>query len=116
MATYKSDQEHDSEQTALQSTLNTSLQRQEYMRDQLDGIGVMISKVGEKSPDPAVGQLAGAIAKMADSAKAASVIPSSDLHLRVLYEGVGLDNRTIAVCTLRSGSRPYGSGRCETPR
>lgn len=66
------------------------------MPGQLDSIGVMISKVGEKSPDPAVGQLAGAIAKMADSAKAASVTPSSDVDLRVLYEGVGLDNRTIA--------------------
>jgi len=60
---YRSDKEHDASQDTLKSKLDTSLQRQEYMRGQLDSIGLMVGKVGEKTTDPAVGQLAGAIIK-----------------------------------------------------
>jgi hypothetical protein len=96
---YQSDKEHDQKQSAVQVKLDTSLQRQEYMRGQLDSIGLMLGKVGEKTPDPAVSQLAGAIIKMADNAKAssptASVLP--DLHLRLSYEGIELNGRSLAV-------------------
>ena len=70
---YHSDKEHDektaklqSTATGLETTLDTTLQRQEYMRGQLESISVMVGKVGEKSSDPVVGQLASAIGKISE--------------------------------------------------
>ena len=89
---YRSDSEHDYRISILQKTtdglhdtLSTSLQRQEYMRGQLESISVMVGKVGEKSTDPVVGQLAGALAKMADTAK----VPFSNASrkIQVSYKG-----------------------------
>jgi hypothetical protein len=57
---------------SLSDQLQSSLQRQEYMRGQLESISVMIGKVGERSTDPVVAQLAGAVIKMADNARAAT--------------------------------------------
>jgi hypothetical protein len=94
---FRSDKEHDSTQVDLQSKLATSLQRQEYTRGQLDSISLMIG--GRTGGDPALGQLAAVIGKMADTARlqapASSVIP--DLHLRLLYEGADLQGRTLLV-------------------
>ena len=116
IGSYRSDQEHDAkvselQRTAngLQGTVNTSLQRQEYMRGQLESIGLMIGKVGEKSTDPVLGQLAGAIAKMADNARSTNTAASSakDVHLTLLYRGVPLNGQTIA-----GGDQP---GQLKTP-
>jgi hypothetical protein len=74
--TYRSDRDRDTRQAAmqnkaeadqklLQASLNTSLQRQEYVRGQLDSIALMVSKFGERSPD--LRPLAGAIQHIADT-------------------------------------------------
>jgi len=66
---YHSDTEHDSKITNLQSTLNTSLQSEAYMRGQLETIAATIGKLGEKSSDPVTAELASAVAKMAGGVK-----------------------------------------------
>jgi hypothetical protein len=94
---FHSDKEHDAKQELIQGKLDTSLQRGEYMRGQLESISLMLGKVGEGQKDPAVSQLAGVIVKMADNAKASSpptlVVP--DLHLGLLYEGANLNGRSL---------------------
>ncbi len=98
---YLSDAEHDKKivelqdaSKGLQSTVNTSAQRQEYMRGQLESIGVMMGKFGEKSCDPAVGQLAGAISKMADGA-ARPIAPSKNMNMTLLYENSALNGSAL---------------------
>jgi hypothetical protein len=100
---YRSDLEHDSKISDLQNaanglqvTANTSLQRQEYMRGQLDSISVMIGKVGEKSSDPVIGQLAGAIAKISDRQSSdARAIVLSAIHLAIDLDGQPLNGQIV---------------------
>ena len=69
---YRSDRENSSKVSELQSTttglrgtLDTSLQQQQYMKGQLESISVMIGKVGEKSADQGMRDLASALSKIA---------------------------------------------------
>jgi hypothetical protein len=106
---YRSDKEHDEKQAILQSKLDTSLQKQEYARGQLDSISVMIGKFGEKSSDPVLGQLAGAIVKMSQNARAASqsLTAPANVRLQVLYNGSELEGRTISVVANQPTSTPF---------
>jgi hypothetical protein len=74
---YHSDKDHDEKQEALRSKLDASLQAQQYTRGQLDSIGLMIGKVGERSTDPVLGQLAGAIVKMTESTRSVNQVSVS---------------------------------------
>ena len=69
---YRSDSAHENRETgtqakltAVQSDLQSSLQQQAYMRGQLSSISMMIGKLGEKSSDPSLKQIADTIARMA---------------------------------------------------
>lgn len=85
-------------QRQLQAKLDTSLLAQEYTRGQLDSIGLMMKRVGEKTTDPVVGQMAGAIVKMADNARTFNSAPStSEARLQISYEQSELDGRTIEI-------------------
>ncbi len=94
---YRSDKVHEVKQDALQATLNASLQKQEYARGQLDSIGLMIGKVGEKTTDPVLAQLAGAIARMAQGTRIPTAPSPRDAHIQVLYEGIELNGRTFSI-------------------
>ena len=63
---YHSDKEHNEEETTLQGKLDASLQRQEYMRGQLDSIGLMLGKIGEKTNDAGLKDFASAISAAID--------------------------------------------------
>src|SRR5690349_8328843 len=78
------------------SVLEQSLQGQEYVKGQLNGLGTAMEALGKKSTDPAVTQLAGSVVRMAENIRPTSpttIIP--DLHLRVQYEGADLQGRPI---------------------
>src|ERR1700731_1002605 len=51
-------------QRQIQEKLDSSRMSQEYMRGQLDSISVMVKKVGERTTDPVLGQMAVTIARM----------------------------------------------------
>jgi hypothetical protein len=57
----------DRQEKELRGKLDQSLLSQEYMRGQLDSIGLMIGKLGEAKNNPDLKQLATAVAKMADN-------------------------------------------------
>lgn len=59
-----SERRHQQEQSDLTARLETSTQRQEYMRGQLDSIGLMIGDLGKGRSDPGLTKLADAIGKM----------------------------------------------------
>jgi len=64
---YHSDVVRDSRESTVQSKLDTSIRQEAYVRGQLDSLSLMVGKLGEKSADPAVKQVAEAIAKIANS-------------------------------------------------
>jgi hypothetical protein len=78
---YRTDKDHDSKQLALQGKLDSSLLSQARMGGQLDSIGLMIGKMGEKSGDPGLRTLASAVSKLADYASKtntpANAVPSA---------------------------------------
>jgi len=53
----------------------------------------------DKTQDPALTQMAGVIARMAESARSSVPAPNTlpDLHLQLRYEGAELQGRTILV-------------------
>ncbi|MBP7527134.1 MAG: hypothetical protein KA801_04380 [Syntrophorhabdaceae bacterium] len=57
---------------ATNDKLSQSLISQEYMKGQLNSIGTVMSKIGEKSPDPVIGQMANTISKLAGNTTASS--------------------------------------------
>jgi hypothetical protein len=59
---------HRAEQDQLTGKLERSMQHQEYMRGQLDSIGLMVGKLGESRSDPALAKLAESIGKMSNTA------------------------------------------------
>ena len=90
---YHSDTMHDDKIGALQGTLNTSLQRQEYMRGQLETIAATIGKASERSSDPAIGQLAQTISKMAGGI---STVPAPrNAHVSLLYNNMPFSDGAV---------------------
>jgi len=97
-ATAKEQQEAQEKQRQIQEKLDSSRMSQEYMRGQLDSISVMIKKVGEKTTDPVLGQMAVTIARMADNARSSGTSTSTpDAKVQILFEGSELDGRTITL-------------------
>jgi hypothetical protein len=73
LRSYDSQQASNAAQAALRGEvsnagrrLEQSLQRQEYMRGQLDSIGLMVGKLGQRTNDPALNTVAEAVKRMAD--------------------------------------------------
>lgn len=62
--------------TEARRKMDQSLQRQEYMRGQLDSIGLMVGKIREKSVDPGLKDLATAVSKLAE--RAAKPVPAPE--------------------------------------
>ena len=61
ISSYQADMQHDKQQDALKEKLDANLLAQARMGGQLDSIGLMIGKLGEKTNDPELGQLAKAV-------------------------------------------------------
>jgi hypothetical protein len=63
-AQYDAEQRHKVEQEQLTEKLEMSTRQQEYMRGQLDSIGLMVGKMGDSRNDAGLTKLAAAIEKM----------------------------------------------------
>lgn len=105
----ESEQRHKEEQSELKARLESSMQRQEYMRGQLDSIGLMIARLGEGRSDTSLTKLADAIGKMARMPLSGGQAPSEP---RCLSEA----RRSQLAVLLRSGSGAPRSDLCSESR
>jgi hypothetical protein len=91
------------EQQQLKERLDSSLQRQEYTRGQLDSISVMIGKMGDKSNDSNLRQLAETIAAIGpkEQHKGKISVPSDATRVTIIH-GFTDPNLNIVVSAVPS--------------
>jgi hypothetical protein len=70
---YESDKDHEATQGKLSRQLEASSGQQQFMRGQLDSIGLMIGKFGERNNNPDMKEFAAIIAKMGQSVRGPAV-------------------------------------------